>query len=277
MSVTQPTMSGMLQRLRYQFNDQLLVRNGRQMELTPFAASLVDPVRDAICGIDQLMRAEPVFDPKLSNREFRVMTSDYCISVFLTFVIERIIQEAPGIRLFMQPIVDPMEDLVSGTIDICISPADLSGFGKDYNHEKLQSEHLFSDSFVGIVHEKHAISDTPNLEEFLSFPHVGVEIPGAIGTIDAVSLRQFAPDYRPSFVVPEYSLISPIVSTTDAIGMVQSRLADGLRAASPIRVIHLPCTIPSIDERMLWHTRHMEDPAHIWLRGILREVAAARL
>ena len=40
LNLTQPTMSGMLQRLRYQFDDQLLVRNGRHMELTPFGALL---------------------------------------------------------------------------------------------------------------------------------------------------------------------------------------------------------------------------------------------
>jgi len=48
LGVTQPTMSGKLQRLRYQFDDELLVRKGRDMELTPFASSLIGPVRQAI-------------------------------------------------------------------------------------------------------------------------------------------------------------------------------------------------------------------------------------
>src|SRR5580698_9309749 len=43
LNVTQPTMSGMLQRLRYQFGDELLVRVGRNMELTPLGQSLVEP------------------------------------------------------------------------------------------------------------------------------------------------------------------------------------------------------------------------------------------
>jgi len=45
--VSQPAMSAALQKLREYFNDQLLVRVGRDMELTPRGLSLVEPVREA--------------------------------------------------------------------------------------------------------------------------------------------------------------------------------------------------------------------------------------
>lgn len=277
LNVTQPTMSGMLQRLRYQFNDQLLVRNGRQMELTPFAASLVAPVREAIIGVEQLMRAEPVFDPATSTRAFKVMASDYCISIFLSRIAQKIGREAPGIRVIAQPIVDPVACLVAGTIDLCISPLDLSFVSQDYRHEKLQSEHLFSDNFIAIASAQHPISDIPSLEEFLSYPHVGVEIPGGLDTMDTVSLRQHAPDHKPNFVVPEYSLIGPMVADSELIGIVQKRLADMILSTSAVRLVPIPCTMPVIDEVMMWHTRHVEDPAHRWLRSLLREIASSQL
>ena len=40
MHVTQSTMSGTLRRLRDQFDDELLIRNGRRYDLSPFAQSL---------------------------------------------------------------------------------------------------------------------------------------------------------------------------------------------------------------------------------------------
>ncbi|MBD3759336.1 MAG: LysR family transcriptional regulator [Rhizorhabdus sp.] len=275
MNVTQPTMSGMLQRLRYQFNDQILVRNGRHMELTPFAVSLVKPTRDAICGIDELMRAEPSFDPLTSTRAFRIMASDYCISVFMPFVAQRIGSLAPHVRIITQAIEDPVECLVSGTVDLCIWPADF--LDRDFAHEHLQSEQLFSDSYVGIVSADHPISDAPSLEEFFSYRHVGVEGQGINGTIEAISLRQHARDFKPNFVVPEYTLTGYMVARSDLIGVLQARLASRVVAANPVRLISLPCQMPPIDEAMMWHRRHLDDPSHQWLRAFLAEVASSQL
>ena len=43
--VSQPAMSAALHKLREYFNDPLLVRVGRNLELTPRGQSLVEPVR----------------------------------------------------------------------------------------------------------------------------------------------------------------------------------------------------------------------------------------
>ena len=44
--LSQSTMSGALQRLRDNFGDELLMRAGRELELTPRALALVDSIRD---------------------------------------------------------------------------------------------------------------------------------------------------------------------------------------------------------------------------------------
>ena len=44
MHVTQSTMSGILRRLRDQFDDELLIRNGRRYDLSP----LRNPIRDQL-------------------------------------------------------------------------------------------------------------------------------------------------------------------------------------------------------------------------------------
>jgi DNA-binding transcriptional LysR family regulator len=61
-------MSGGLQRLREYFNDQLLTRMGRDMVLTPFAESLVTPVRETLLQIQSTLATRPVFDPRASRR-----------------------------------------------------------------------------------------------------------------------------------------------------------------------------------------------------------------
>jgi len=271
--VTQPTMSGMLQRLRFQFDDQLLIRNGRNMELTPFGASLVESVRGALHGIELLMQAEPMFDPETSTREFRLMASDYCASLFLPNVVAHIASAAPGIRLIMQPLADPLDRLQAGEIDLCITADDLSLFGRDSGLEKLQCEPLFSDEFVCIVAEDHPLQEGADLDELLSYPHIGVEIAGAVGTIETVVLRRYIPRYKPNFVVSDFSLVPCMVARSQLVGVVPARLAVAAARSVAVRTLRPPVPMPTLNETMICHSRHLDDPAHAWFRSILRIVA----
>src|SRR5258708_12763461 len=60
--VTQSAMSGILARLRDYFGDPLIVQVGRNMELTPLAETLVDPLNDAF-----LRTHPPIAPPPNSN------------------------------------------------------------------------------------------------------------------------------------------------------------------------------------------------------------------
>ena len=271
--VTQPTMSGMLQRLRYQFNDQLLVRNGRVMEVTPFAAALVDPVREALRGVEALVRAEPIFDALTSSRTFTLMASDYCTSMFLPRVVARLATCAPGVRLAMQPLNAPVERMCAAEIDLFISADNLSLLCRDGADERLHAEYLFSDDFVCIVDRLHPISDTPTLDQYLSYPHVGIVMEGLLASIESEAIGRHAPHYRPSYVVPEFSLVPPMVANTRLIGVVQRRLAQVAAATLPIRTFKPPFPIPELKETLLWHPRHLEDPAHRWLRTLILDEA----
>ncbi len=271
LNVTQPTMSGMLQRLRFQFDDPLLVRHGREMELTPFAESLVDPVREALLAVDTLVRTEPTFDPSTSTREFTLMASDYCTAIFLHCVIAHITSISPGIRICIKPINSPIEKLNSGDIDLCITADDLSLFAHEDEGENLHSELLFSDEFVCIVAKDHPLKDSVDIATLMEHPHVGVEMKGAVGTLDAVSLRSHDPHYTPNVVVTDFTLIPHVVAVSKCVGIVQTRLAEVAALALPIRSLRPSFDVPTLNEAMLWHSRHIQDPAHIWLRSLLKE------
>ena len=70
-------MSGALQRMRDYFGDQLLIRVGREMKLTPLAQSLAGPVRALLTDIRQTLGVDPQFDPKTTRRDFTIAMSDY--------------------------------------------------------------------------------------------------------------------------------------------------------------------------------------------------------
>ena len=63
LQLSQPATSAAMARLRRHFDDELLVRNGRTYDLTPFAQSLVPLVDEAMLHIQRATRSGPASTP----------------------------------------------------------------------------------------------------------------------------------------------------------------------------------------------------------------------
>lgn len=271
--VSQSTMSGMLQRLRYQFRDEILVRVGRNMELTPFAANLATPLRDALLGLNLLAQAVPTFDPSVSTRTFTLMASDYCLMTFLPRVLHRMAAEAPSVRLEVEPMDGPVPKLIGGDIDLCITTDDWRVLQIEVPKDLLMSDVLFSDDFVCIVDEDHPIGERPTISEYFSYPHIQVKMGGGLDTLEDLSVRDYMPQYRPSFTVTDFMAIPYLVRSSPLIGVVQRRLANLVQAHLPIRIFAPPFPINDINETLIWHSRNSTDPAHEWIRALILDEA----
>ena len=143
----QSTMSGILRRLRDQFDDELLVRNGRRYDLSPFAQSLAITVRQTILQIDSTISAKPLFDPKKDHRRFRIMASDYSTMVYLSAVFRRVEKQAPYLSYDIVPINSPIDNVRSGTVDLCVTgnPYTQADASSD---QFLRSDTLFSGDLI---------------------------------------------------------------------------------------------------------------------------------
>ncbi|MBL8630983.1 MAG: LysR family transcriptional regulator, partial [Rhodospirillaceae bacterium] len=97
--LSQSAMSGVLNRLRDYFGDELLVKVGRQMALTPRAQTLVEPVRNALLIIKNTIATAPEFIPAEAQRKFTLSTSDYFLDINLSGVMRRLGKEAPGVSI----------------------------------------------------------------------------------------------------------------------------------------------------------------------------------
>src|SRR6202000_282546 len=92
--LSQPAMSASLQKLRDFFQDQLLVRVGRDMELTPRAQSLVQPVREALLKVQATLGTHPTFDAATVRRTYTVIATDEAIPELVPRVLNRMAREA---------------------------------------------------------------------------------------------------------------------------------------------------------------------------------------
>jgi DNA-binding transcriptional LysR family regulator len=98
LGLSQPSLSSSLARLRRHFNDELLVRVGNSYELTPMAVQLRRRTEAALVSVERAFATESVFTPATSQREYRIVASDYPMAVLGGPVGRLLAERAPGIR-----------------------------------------------------------------------------------------------------------------------------------------------------------------------------------
>ncbi|WP_329576248.1 MULTISPECIES: LysR family transcriptional regulator [unclassified Streptomyces] len=266
--LSQPAMSAALSRLRRHFDDDLLARVGGHYELTALGQVLLDRTSTAYDVIERLFSSQAEFDPAVESREFKLVASDYAVSVFGAELARVIHEEAPGIRLrFAQTpptVVDDTATLLS-TVDGLLMP---HGVISDF-----PATDLYDDRWVFVVADDHpTVSDGLTRQDLADLPWVTYQ-----RTYDAPAVRQLGMlgvEPRVEVSVDSFQLLPQLVAGTRRIAMVQARLARLLAPIAPVRVVEPPYEAVSLQEALWWHPVHTHDAAHIWLRETAARVGS---
>jgi DNA-binding transcriptional LysR family regulator len=145
MNLTQSAMSNALLRLRRYFDDDLLVKVGRRLELTPRGEALKDAVRDVLVRIEWAVATKPQFDPAQSDREFTILVSDYTLATLAPKIVARCQEVARNVRFnFLYQYDVPERLLDRGDVDLIIIPI-------DFCSRRHPSEIFLEEEYVGIV------------------------------------------------------------------------------------------------------------------------------
>ncbi|MFC7260536.1 MULTISPECIES: LysR family transcriptional regulator [Streptomyces] len=271
LSLTQPTVSAALGKLRRHFGDELLVRVGNRYELTPLANRLSDDVAAAVAAVGRVFGAEAEFDPATSDREFMLILSDYATAVLGEAISTALAERAPGVRLcFRPPVVEAAVRQVTetlSTVDGMVLPGDLL--------EDLPHLDLFDDTWVCVVaRDNPAVGDVltlPQLTELpwvLCYPHPTAG-PSALGQFGRLGIEP-----RVQVVVGSYFGLAPMVAGSSRVALLQSRISTRISRLLDLRVLPCPFDPVPLKETLWWHPRYRDDPAHRWLRGLLADAAS---
>lgn len=273
--VTQPALSGSLQRLRQHFDDPLLLRVGREMELTPKARALIEPVRNALLHINAALETKAVFEPATSERTFRVAMSDYCVHVYLPKVVRILSARAPQLRLMVENVFGPsFSRLEGGDIDMVITHGDRSLFGREGRDVELHTTDLFTDTFVCVVAKDHPIGEVMTKDDYLSYPHALAYFGANVRTVEEAEIERRGIVIKELLHVPSFAGLLQMLPGTELIATVQSKLAQQLADDQKVRVMRPPINLGNLQETLIWHVRSDDDPGHIWLRDVMKEAAA---
>lgn len=265
--MTQSATSGVLGRLRTYFEDELLVQVGRKMQPTPYAMELTKPVREVLLTIQSSITAKPVFDPTTSRRHFRLVTSDYLISVLFAQVIQKIHQEAPHITFEMLGPGDKSGDLlIRGEVDLMIVP-------ERYIIEGHPSKLLFEEEHVCVVWQGNTqVGDSLTLEQYMDMGHVSVGFGRSRHmSIEEWFMNQYGFNRRLEVITNDFNTLPQLIVGTQRIATMHQRLARLYAEHLPLRILPTPVKIPVMREVMLWHRSVEGDPMHRWLRERVSE------
>lgn len=268
LGISQPGMSKRLANLRLLMRDELFLRTKDGLKPTEKALDLAEPVRFALAGLETALGGHRAFQPETSHRTFRISATDHIAITLLPPLMRRLREIAPGVTLVIrfENRLTVSTALETGDLDIGLTilpdaPA------------TIQKQDLFEETHVCLASERHSeIRDDLTLELFVKYPHILVTMAGDTrGFMDRL-LADRGLKRRVAVSLP-YNLVVPeLIAQTDMLATMPVRVAR-LIPGQGLRSFPVPVETAGYRETMLWHGRNDNDPAHRWLRNLIKTVS----
>ena len=264
MFVSQSAMSHILQRLRQQLDDPLLVKTPSGMKPTERALALIDPIRVLLNEMGQLIQPPLAFEAKTSQLQFVLAATDYMEFLLMPALSGLINRIAAGIDIHVKRTESSFPDaqLENGSLDVVL------GFESVLNPPAhLHRQNLFSDRMACVVRQNHPlIRQAPSIEEYLLAPHMLISRTGSKSGLIDQKLTEMGLERRIKLIVPHFLSAPLIVAETDMILSLPYRIARQFKKFTPLEIFPVPVELPSYDLVMIWHPLREKEPAHLWLR-----------
>jgi DNA-binding transcriptional LysR family regulator len=269
LNLSQSATSGVLARLRDYFGDALLVQVGRTMVLTPMAVNLAGSVRNVLLQIQSTIAVQPGFNAANSNRHFKVVASDYPISVVLASAARSMHLEAPNVTLEMVMPGDQVPGVIErGEADMLIMPA-------QYLSEGHPIEPLYEETYSCVVwSENTQVSDSVTLAQYMALGHVTTVFGNKRQpSLEEWFLKSSALSRRIEVTTNNFNTLPLLIVGTHRMATMHTRLARIFAQTLPLRIVPVPVEFPSMIWSMQW-PRHLDsEAAHVWFRGLVKNAS----
>jgi DNA-binding transcriptional LysR family regulator len=264
MGLSQPAMSHALARSRRLLDDDLLVRQGTSMTLTPRAAELVLPLRRALDHAARVVRF-PGFDATTDPRAITVAMTTSTAFVIGGHLARLIAERAPHATLRIRTFTVPDESVFTdGGVDVVLLP---EAFASPFPRERL-----YDDRWVVIAATDAAAADASAVDLLRTLPHVVFEGSRRRVTPYLVLDEQHI-TYTVRQVVPDNVLIPTLVAHVGGVALHRHSFVTAMAEVLPLRVEEFPFPVPGLGIDLVWNPRLADDSFITWLRAVLHEAA----
>ncbi len=265
LSISQPAASRVLAQLRLALGDPLLVRRRHGNTLTPRAEALRPKVSEALDLVSALF-AKQAFDPRNANFTLRVATTDYGAATVLAPLMQELAVSAPNVRIDIAPWnTQTLSHLEDGRLDLAL-------YSEGKLPESFHHRGLFLDKYACLVRQAHPLSEKRRRDGSLDpkaaahFPQIIMLYPdGDRLAFDNVLERLGYPAKRIVMSTPYFTSAPLLVSGTDTLILLPSRLGEVLAQSAPVALIPLHAET-DFEYRLIWHERTQKDEGRSWIR-----------
>lgn len=270
LSMSQPSVSSALKRLRSSLADPLFLKTGSAMAPTPRAYRLVAEAREILIRVDEKLLTEPAFEPRTTVFSVSIALSDVGEMVFLPPILERVKTLAPqaSVRSVSMPPLELQKALESGEVDLAM------GYFPDLRKSNFVQQRLFTHHFLCLLRAGHPIrGDRLSMEQFLALQHAVVHAEGRSSEILEEYFKRRKIVRKIALHTPHFMSLPMIIGRSDLVATVPHAI--GMYWTGPgaqIRALRPPFETPPIVLRQHWHRRFQNDARNKWLRGIAREL-----
>jgi DNA-binding transcriptional LysR family regulator len=272
LSITQPSVSHALSRMRKQFNDTLFSRSGAKgLQATELANEIYPTLRQALEVIEETLSGVAQFDPATSTRTFRVHATDLGEVSLLPPVLSSIARTAPAVDLHITPldIAVAETELRQGQADavICTPPITAPDITRDL---------LFGDVYCGLRAGSHPrVGDTPSLAEFLGERHIAVEVAAGHTDVD-LSLARLGHARDVALRISHFAALPQLIEKTTYLSIIPRSVSAEFCAIADVKAFDLPFAVPSVEIALYTYRRVLPDPGIVWLRRTVRQALKDR-
>lgn len=289
LGLTQSAISHALSRLRYVLDDELFVRGAEGMQPTRRASEIAPRLRQGLLQL-QLALTPADFVPEQTARRFTVICGEYVGAIFVPSLVARLREAAPQAEIRIRPSnMGVAEPLLAGRADLAIG-----SFRRI--PEWFAAERLFEETRVWVLSDRHpAAWQELTLERLAELPHILISATGEdeqaiagyvidhglerLVTRSEVGLLQGALAARGlsrviGLTTPHFLAALAVVSHSDMTAPLPRRLAAAFASAYRLKLFEPPYVSPPFEIMALSHREHGNEPAILWLRDLVRRVAA---
>lgn len=266
-----PAVSRSLGRLRKLTGDDILVRTGRTMTPTPYALAVREQVGDLLRQSQQVLAPARRLDLAQLDRVFTVQCHDALATALAPRLLADLIEQAPGVRLRLlaEASVDT-DELRHGRVDLEIG-ATIPGL-PEIRHEVVDHDRL-----VVLMRRGHPLSGRLDLPSYAAQAHVLVSRRGRLtDPVDAL-LESHGLSRRILASVGTTATAARVVAGSDALLTGPELTCRPITEAFGLVAVPPPIPLPAAPIICAWHQRFDTDPAHSWLRELVRSAFAAVL
>jgi DNA-binding transcriptional LysR family regulator len=262
MGMSQPAMSRIFEKAKYQFKDELMVRSANQYFLTPRGSQLLVELRKLLPEID-LLWSNDAFEPSSCDKEIKIAGSELDLEYILPKLLS-VRKLAPQLNITLRPShPNILNNLALAELDIVITAF-------EHSYDGLYREMIKQEPYVALVSKQHTgIGDQLSLDTYLSSQHGIFAFDEHTRWSVDKQLESMGEKRNVTLSIASFSQIRSFINHSPLIFSLPQQYALQIASETGSRVLPLPFEVPDINIYLYWHKRLLKDPLNCWVRAQL--------